>query len=87
VNRLTRRALSAVTDVGDAGGIWRKRPEVAVSAPAFLDGGDIYGFALIAYFVLLLGCAIRFAVKIGAFSVRRRRQQRPDEALSDSSLL
>jgi hypothetical protein len=68
-------------------GIWRKRPEVAVSAPAFLDGGDIYGFALIAYFVLLLGCAIRFAVKIGAFSVRRRRQQRPDEALSDSSLL
>jgi hypothetical protein len=60
-----------------------------VSAAAFLDGGayDLYGFALIGYFVLLLGCAIRFAVKIGAFSPRRRRQQGADERLSDSSLL
>lgn len=60
-----------------------------MSAAAFLDGGayDVYGFALIAYFVLLLGCAIRFAMKIGAFSSRRRRQRVPDETLSDSSLL
>lgn len=60
-----------------------------MSAAAFLDGGayDVYGFALIGYFVLLLGCAIRFAAKIGAFSPRRRRERIPDETLSDSSLL
>jgi hypothetical protein len=60
-----------------------------VSAAGLLDGGafDLYGFALIAYFVLLLGCAIRFAMKIGAFSPRWRRDRMPDEKLSDSSLL
>jgi hypothetical protein len=56
---------------------------------AFFDGGayDLYGFALIAYFVLLLGCAIRFAAKIGAFSPRRRGGRASDDRLSDSSLL
>lgn len=60
-----------------------------MSAAAFLDGGayDLYGFALITYFVLLLGCAIRFAVKIGAFSPRRRRDRASEDRLSDSSLL
>jgi hypothetical protein len=62
---------------------------VAVFAPTFLDGGasDVYGLLLLGYFVLLLGCAIRFAQKIGAFSPHRRRQRTPDDTLSDSSLL
>jgi hypothetical protein len=58
-------------------------------APTILDSGasDIYGALLLGYFVLLLGCAIYFARRIGAFSPRRRRQPMPDETLSDSSLL
>jgi hypothetical protein len=88
VNRLTGRLTAGCDSAATPGG-WRKRPEGAVSAAGLLDGGgfDLYGFALITYFVLLLGCAIRFAIKIGAFSPRRRRQQGADETLSDSSLL
>jgi hypothetical protein len=58
-------------------------------APTILESGasDIYGLLLLGYFVLLLGCAIAFAKKIGTFSPRRRRHRVPEERLSDSSLL
>jgi len=55
----------------------------------FLGAGaaDISGLVLLAYFVLLLGCAIRFASKIGAFSARHCSASMAEDTLSDSLLL
>jgi len=55
----------------------------------FLDASatDVCELLLLAYFALLLGCAIRFTVKIGAFSPHRYQRPTADYALSDSSLL
>jgi hypothetical protein len=58
-----------------------------VFASTFLEAGATYELLLLAYLVLLLGCAIRFAMKIGAFSPHRRQRPTAEERLSDSSLL
>jgi hypothetical protein len=84
-----RSLLAGMADLRDAGGIRRERAGGPMFAPTILDSGtsDVYGVLLLGYFVLLLGCAIYFARRIGAFSRRRRRQRVADETLSDSSLL
>jgi hypothetical protein len=50
-------------------------PEAAVFVPALLDAGvaDVCEFLMLAYFALLLGCSIGFAVKVGVFSAGPRR--------------
>jgi len=58
-----------------------------VSASTFLESGATYELLLLVYLVLLLFCATRFAMKIGAFSPHRRQRPAAEDRLSDSSLL
>jgi hypothetical protein len=50
-------------------------PEVAMFFPTLLDAAaaDLFEFVVLAYFALLLGCALCFAVKVGASATSRQR--------------